>query len=70
MIKMDYKSLITRILVVIGINFLMSVLLLLTSDSIYIANQRIPSEFIFVSAIIGVIGSILFLMNKTPFSRI
>lgn len=68
MIKIDYISLIKRILVVIGANFLMFVLLLMSEGGmIFVFDQQLPYEVMYVTTIIGVIGSILFLINKTPF---
>lgn len=65
MLVFDKISFIKRILIIIGTNFLMFALLLLTSDSIFVLNQRLPDEVIFVSAVIGIVGSGLYLINKT-----
>lgn len=44
--------------------------LLLTSNIIYVLDQKLPYEVIYSAIIIGIIGCVLYIFNKTPFKYI
>ncbi len=60
------KSLIKRILVVIGVSFVMFAALLSTSDKMYILGEHLPYEVIYGTVIIGIVGCVFYLIDKTP----
>ena len=60
------KSLIKRILVVIGVSFVMFAALLLTSNKMYILGEQLPYEVIYGTVIIGIVGCVFCLIDKTP----
>ena len=60
------KSLIKRILVVIGVSFVMLTLLLSTSDKLYILGEHLPYQVIYGTVIIGIVGCVFYLIDKTP----
>ena len=65
MLITDTKFFVKRILVILGVFFVMFIELLLTSNTLYVLGQKLPYEVIYVTVIIGIVGCTLFLINKT-----
>ena len=63
---MNFRSTIKRILVVIGVSFVMVTLLLLTSNKLYILGEELPYQVIYGTVIIGIVGCVFYLIDKTP----
>lgn len=59
-----------KALTITGMGLVMFVLLLLTSNKIYVLGQMVPFEIICAGVIIGIIGIPLYVIKKTPFKYI
>lgn len=67
---MDKQKIALKALVVSGMSLVMFVLLLLTSNKIYVLDQMVPFEIMYAGVIIGIIGIPLYVINKTPFKYV
>ncbi len=56
---------IQRVLIVIGVSFVMFIELLLTSNTLYVFGQRLPYEIIYSGIIIGIVGCVFYILDKT-----
>lgn len=56
-----------RALIVAGVLFVMFLLMLLTSNKLYALGHVVPFEVIYSGVAIGLVGCVLYLLNRTPF---
>ncbi len=66
MLVTNVRSLIKRIFVVVIVSSVMFAALLLTSDKMYILGEQLPYEVIYGTVIIGIVGCVFYLIDKTP----
>ena len=67
---MNKQKIVQNALVITGISAVMFVLLLLTSNKIYVFGQMVPFEVVDAVVIIGIIGIPFYVINKTPLKYI
>ena len=61
---MNFKIL-QRILIVIGVSFVMFIELIMTSNKLYVLDQMLPYEVIYSAIIIGIVGCVFYILDKT-----